>query len=403
MKRVLILGGLSAFGPLSIDMYLPGLPHLTRDLGASASTGQLTLTACVLGLALGQLLAGPLSDSLGRRKPLLVGLAAYAATSAVCALAPTIWVLIGLRFLQGMAGAAGIVIARAVVRDLYSGEAAAKMFAALMLVLGIAPVFAPLIGGQALRVMSWRGIFVVLAAIGLLLLAAAFFGLAETLPPERRHAAGLGSTLRTFGRLMRDRGFMSYAGVFGLAFGAMFAYIAGSPFVLEDVYGVSPQVFSLIFAVNSACLIAATQVVHRLVERRGSEALLRAGVLITAGSGIALLPAVLVGDALAWVLPCLLVLVTGIGFMVPTSSALALEDQGWAAGSASALLGLGQFALAALVAPLPGVAGQGTAVPMAIVIAACCVAALSVEAHFHGLRGPVRGSSAVSAGRSPRR
>ena len=172
MKRVLILGGLSAFGPLSIDMYLPGLPHLTHDLGATPSTGQLTLTACVLGLALGQLLAGPLSDNLGRRRPLLVGLAAYAVTSAVCALAPTVSALIALRFLQGLAGAAGIVIARAVVRDLYRGEAAARMFALLMLVLGIAPVFAPLIGGQALRVMSWRGIFVVLAGIGLVLLAA---------------------------------------------------------------------------------------------------------------------------------------------------------------------------------------------------------------------------------------
>ncbi len=391
MKRVLILGGLSAFGPLSIDMYLPGLPHLTHDLGATPSTGQLTLTACVLGLALGQLLAGPLSDNLGRRRPLLVGLAAYAVTSAVCALAPTIWALIALRFLQGLAGAAGIVIARAVVRDLYRGEAAAKMFALLMLVLGIAPVFAPLIGGQALRVMSWRGIFVVLAGIGLVLLAATAFGLRETLPPEKRHAAGLGSTLRTFGVLARDRSFMPYAAVFGLAFGAMFAYIAGSPFVLEDVYGVSPQVFSLIFAVNSASLIAATQVVHRLVDRYGSHALLRAGLAATSLAGLALVPAVLLDAGLGAVLPCLLVLVTGIGFMVPTSSALALEEQGWAAGSASALLGLGQFALAAAVAPLPGVAGQDTAVPMAFVIAACCVAAVTVEVRFHGVRARVPG------------
>ena len=390
MRRLLILGGLSAFGPLSIDMYLPGLPHMTDDLGASASTGQLTLTACVLGLAFGQVLAGPFSDRLGRRRPLLIGLVAYAAASVACALAPTIWTLIPLRFVQGLAGAAGIVIARAIVRDLYSGDAAAKMFSLLMLVMGTAPIFAPIIGGQALRVMSWRGIFWLLAGIGVLLFAASALWLNETLAADQRHSGGLRSVLGTFGRLLHDRSFIPYALSFGLAFGAMFTYIAGSPFVLEKIYGVSPQVFSLVFAINSASLVAATQVVHRLVERVGSPALLRFGLLTTAAAGAALLPVVLANGALALVLTCLIVLVTGIGFQVPTSTALALADQGWAAGSASALLGLGQFLIAALVAPLAGIAGQHTAVPMAIVIATLSVAGLAVEMAFHGLRTPSR-------------
>ena len=390
MRRLLILGGLSAFGPLSIDMYLPGLPHMTDDLGASASTGQLTLTSCVLGLAFGQVLAGPFSDRLGRRKPLLIGLVAYAAASVACAVAPTIWTLIPLRLVQGLAGAAGIVIARAIVRDLYSGDAAAKMFSLLMLVMGTAPIFAPIIGGQALRVMSWRGIFWLLAGIGVLLFAASALWLNETLAADQRHSGGLRSVLGTFGRLLHDRSFIPYALSFGLAFGAMFTYIAGSPFVLEKIYGVSPQVFSLVFAINSASLVAATQVVHRLVERVGSPALLRFGLFTTAAAGVALLPVVLANGKLALVLTCLIVLVTGIGFQVPTSTALALADQGWAAGSASALLGLGQFLIAALVAPLAGIAGQHTAVPMAIVIATLSVAGLAVEMAFHGLRTPSR-------------
>jgi DHA1 family bicyclomycin/chloramphenicol resistance-like MFS transporter len=390
VRRLLILGGLSAFGPLSIDMYLPGLPHMTDDLGASASTGQLTLTACVLGLAFGQILAGPFSDRLGRRRPLLIGLVAYAAASVACALAPTIWTLIPLRLVQGVAGAAGIVIARAIVRDLYSGDAAAKMFSLLMLVMGTAPIFAPIIGGQALRVTSWRGIFLILAAIGALLFVASALWLNETLATEQRHSGGFRTVLGTFGRLLHDRSFIPYALSFGLAFGAMFTYISGSPFVLEKIYGVSPQVFSLVFAINSASLVAATQVVHRVVERVGSPALLRFGLLTTAAAGVALLPVVLANGALALVLTCLIVLVTGIGFQVPTSTAMALADQGWAAGSASALLGLGQFLIGALVAPLAGIAGQHTAVPMAIVIATLSVAGLAVEIAFHGIRVPRR-------------
>src|SRR6266705_566720 len=202
---VFILGALSAFGPLSIDMYLPALPSLSRDFGTGASQAQLTLSACLLGLALGQVIAGPISDALGRRRPLLVGLTAYALASLLCVVAPSVYVLVALRFIQGLAGAAGIVIARAVVRDLHSGEALARFFSLLMLVNGLAPILAPLFGGLLLRFTSWRGVFIVLAVIGALLLLAAATSLGETLPPDRRQSGGISATITTFRQLLANR------------------------------------------------------------------------------------------------------------------------------------------------------------------------------------------------------
>src|SRR4051812_26339026 len=250
-RLVLLLGALSAFGPLSMDMYLPGLPSMARDLSSPAWAAQLTITTSMLGLAGGQLVAGPISDSRGRRRPLLIGLAAYMATSLLCAMAPNIWLLLTFRLIQGSAGAAGIVIARAIVRDLHTGVAAARFFALLMLVGGLAPILAPLVGGQLLHVTDWRGIFVVLAGIGAVLLLAAWTMLAETLPAGQRHAGGLAATLHVFGGLVRDRPFLGYTLSGGLTFAAMATYISGSPFVLQDIHGVSPQLFSVLFAVNA--------------------------------------------------------------------------------------------------------------------------------------------------------
>src|SRR2546421_8590621 len=207
VQLVFILGALSAFGPLSIDMYLPALPSLSRDFGTGASQAQLTLSACLLGLALGQTIAGPISDALGRRRPLLVGLTAYALVSLLCVVAPSVFVLVGLRFVQGCAGAAGIVIARAIVRDLHSGEALARFFSLLMLVNGLAPILAPLFGGLLLRFTSWRGVFIVLAVIRALLLLAAATGLGETLPPDRRQSGGVLATITTFRQLLASRSF----------------------------------------------------------------------------------------------------------------------------------------------------------------------------------------------------
>jgi DHA1 family bicyclomycin/chloramphenicol resistance-like MFS transporter len=384
-QLVVLLGALSTFGPLSMDMYLPGLPAMARDLSAPAWAAQLTITTSMLGLAGGQLVAGPISDTLGRRRPLLAGLAAYMAASLLCALAPTVWVLLALRLVQGCAGAAGIVIARAVVRDLHEGVDAARFFAMLMLVAALAPILAPLVGGQLLHVTDWRGIFVVLAAIGAALLAAAWWVLAETLPEPHPDGGGPVATLHVFGGLLRDRPFMGYVLSAGLTFAAMATYISGSPFVLQDIHGVSPQLFSLLFAVNAGGLMLASQLSRKLVGVHGPRRLLDAGVGIGAAGGIGVLVSVVAGLGLGGLLPSLFVMVSSIGLVLPNAAALALADHPRTAGSASALLGLAQFAIGAIAAPLAGVGGSHTALPMGIVMAVLPAAGLAC---LFGLAGP---------------
>jgi DHA1 family bicyclomycin/chloramphenicol resistance-like MFS transporter len=369
-RLIFILGALTAFGPLSIDMYLPGLPDLAATLDAPAWAAQLTLTACLAGLALGQIVAGPLSDRLGRRAPLLAGVSAYAGASLLCALAPSVYALVGLRFVQGLAGAAGIVIARAVVRDMYTGREAARFFSMLMLVNGAAPILAPVLGGQVLEVTSWRGVFVVLAAIGVLLAAAAALGLPETLDAARRHPGGVGATLRTFGRLLADRGFLGHALACGLSFGAMFAYIAGSPFVLQEIYGASPQLFSVMFAANALGIVAASQLNRVLIGRFEPRAIMVAALGVQALAGVTLLVAVAVGTGVWPVVVLLFAVVSSLGLVMPNATALALADHPDVAGSASGLLGVMQFIVGATTAPLVGVAGTDTALPMAMLIAA---------------------------------
>jgi MFS transporter, DHA1 family, multidrug resistance protein len=380
-RLVLILGALSAFGPLSIDMYLPALPELGDDLGAAPSLVQLTLTACLLGLAAGQLLGGPISDARGRRAPLLAGLAVYVVASVACALAPTIGVLIACRLLQGAAGAFGIVIGRAIVRDRAEGREAAALFAALILVNGVAPIVAPVLGAGILHGTTWRGVFALLAAIGVVLALATAALLPESLPPQDRRPGGLRDTLRTFRALLGDRRFVGCVVSSGLAFAAMFAYISGSPFVLQEVYGASPTVFSALFAVNGLGIVVSGRLTERLAERGHEPApLMWAGLLGVAGGGVALLVSVLAGLGLWGVLPSLLVAVGSIGVIVPNAAALALGGHPSTAGAASGLLGLAQFAFGAAAAPLVGLAGEDTAVPMAVVIAALGLGALATFA-----------------------
>jgi MFS transporter, DHA1 family, multidrug resistance protein len=386
-QLVVLLGALSTFGPLSMDMYLPGLPAMARDLSAPAWAAQLTITTSMLGLAGGQLVAGPISDALGRRRPLLAGLAAYTATSVLCALAPNVWMLLVLRLAQGCAGAAGIVIARAVVRDLHEGVEAARVFAMLMLVGGLAPILAPILGGQLLHVTDWRGIFVVLGAIGAALLIPAWWLLAETLQERDRHRGGLVATVHVFGGLVRDRHFMGYVLSAGLTFAAMATYISGSPFVLQDIHGVSPQVFSLLFAVNAGGIMLASQLSRKLVVRHGPRRLLDAGMAQGALGGAGVLVSVVAGLGLGGLLPSLFVMVSSIGLVLPNSAALALADHPRTAGSASALLGLAQFAIGAIAAPLAGVGGSQTALPMAIVMAVLPAAGLAC---LFALAGPTR-------------
>ncbi len=371
-----ILGTLSAFGPFSIDMYLPALPKVAQSLHSSASLAQLSLTACLMGIALGQIFVGPISDVWGRRKPLLAGLLIYALASLCCVFAPTISLFILMRLIQGLAGAAGIVISRAAVRDLYSGPQMTRFFSLLMLINGVAPILAPVVGGQILQFTSWRGVFIVLTGIGLLMMLAVFWGLEETLPAERRAGPNLAHTWNTFRYLMGNPKFMGCALCQGFVTAGMFAYISGSPFVIQNIFGVSPQTFSLIFAVNGLGIIIAGQFTGRLAGRISERKLLLFGLTMAFGGGVALLAMILAGGGLLAILVPLFFAVSSVGIVGTSSFALAMEDQAKNAGSASALLGLLSFVLGGFMAPLVGIAGSHNALPMGITIAAAETAAL---------------------------
>ncbi|WP_432096203.1 Bcr/CflA family multidrug efflux MFS transporter [Streptomyces sp. bgisy100] len=386
---VLVLGGLTALAPLSMDMYLPALPAVTDALHTPAATVQLTLTACLAGMALGQLVVGPMSDKWGRRRPLVAGMTVYVVATAVCALAPTVELLIAFRLLQGLAGAAGIVIARAVVRDLYDGVAMARFFSSLMLVSGAAPVVAPLVGGQVLRVTDWRGVFYVLAGIGILITLLVIRKLGETLPPERRHSGGLGATLRTMRGLLADRVFTGYMLAGGFTFATLFSYISASPFVVQEIYGASPQTFSLLFGLNSVGLVAVGQLNGKLLIGRVSlDKALSVGlaVVTTAAVALLLMASGVFGDVgLGPVAAGLFVLMSAMGVTLPNTNAQALMRTPHAAGSASALIGTCSFLVGAVASPLVGIAGERTAVPMALVQVVCGLLAVTC---FLGLCRP---------------
>ncbi|GAA2677252.1 MULTISPECIES: multidrug effflux MFS transporter [Nonomuraea] len=376
---LLILGALSAIGPLSIDMYLPALPAITAEMLSAPAQVQLTLTACLIGVSVGQVLAGPLSDVHGRRIPLIVGVAGYTLASLLCAFAPSVTALIVLRLAQGVMGGAALVIVRAVVRDLYDGAAIARIFATLMLVSGLAPILAPIAGAQLLSFTSWRGIFVALSLAGVVLLLAVLPGVRETLPAEDREGGGLRQTAATFWRLLRDRSFMACSLAAGLAFAGMFAYISGSPFVLQEVYGATPQQFSLVFGLNAFGLTVMAQVGGRLAGRVHPARLVLVGLLVSLAGGALLVLAASMDLGLAGVVAALFVIMCGAGLVLPGTGALALAGQPQQiAGSASALLGVLQFAFGAVAAPLVGLAGSGTAVPMAVVMLALIIGSLLV-------------------------
>ncbi|MEU1874705.1 DHA1 family bicyclomycin/chloramphenicol resistance-like MFS transporter [Streptomyces ambofaciens] len=376
----LILGSLTATPPLAMDMYLPALPEVTRSLSASAATVQLTLTACLAGMALGQIVVGPMSDKWGRRRPLLAGLAVYVVATALCAVAPTVEILVAFRLVQGLAGAAGIVIARAVVRDLYDGVAMARFFSTLMLISGVAPVVAPLIGGQILRVTDWRGVFVVLVVVGVVLGVVVWAKLPETLPVEERHAGGVGDTLRAMRGLLADRAFTGYMLAGGFAFASLFAYVAASPFVMQEIYGASAQTFSLLFGLNSIGLVVVGQINGKiLVGRVRLDRVLGLGlvVVIAAATVLLLMSLGVFGEVgLGPVAAALFVLMSAMGISLPNTQALALMRVKTSAGSASALLGTSSFLIGAVASPLVGIAGEDTAVPMAVVQLVAAVAAL---------------------------
>ncbi|MCP3787041.1 multidrug effflux MFS transporter [Micromonospora sp. A3M-1-15] len=378
LRLVLVLGSLIAIGPLTIDMYLPALPAITADLETTSAAVQLTLTGTLAGLALGQLLIGPLSDAVGRRLPLLAGIALHIVASLLCVVAPTVQVVGVLRVLQGLGVAATSVVAMAVVRDLFSGAAFARLFSRLMLVMGAAPILAPTLGSGLLRWSDWRGVFVALAVFGLLLVVVAAVGLRETLPAERRRHGGVAAVGRDYRALLRDRTFVGLVFVAGLAMAALFAYVAGSSFVFQQRYGLDEQQFGLAFGAGAVGLITATQLNVRLLRRYTPQRILVTALAVGTAAGLVLLSFAATGvGGLAAVLASLWVVLAAAGLAMPNAPALALSRHGEAAGTAAALLGAVQFGVGALAAPLVGVLGTGS-VAMAAVVAGGMAVALVV-------------------------
>lgn len=373
---VITLGALSAFGPLCLDMYLPALPQLPPALRSTEAMAALSLTACIVGLGVGQLVVGPLSDRLGRRLPLLVGVAVFTLSSVGCAVATSMPTLIGLRLLQGVAGASGIVVGRAVVADLFAGRRAAGLFSTMTVINGLAPILAPLIGGQLLRWGDWRLVFWVLAGIGLALLVATAVVIDETLPPPRRATGGPGPLIRAVGTVFADRVTMRYILAGTAIAAAMFGYIAGSPFLLQDGFGLTPQQFSLCFAANAVGIVLAGQT-SAVALRRGATpaALLRIGVAQAGVGALLLMPAVALRWPLVPVLIGLWLLVSAVGLTLPNASALAMDRHRRAAGAASAVIGLLQFGTATLTSQLAGVGDRSRGLALGVVSVVCVAVA----------------------------
>ena len=389
-RLVLVLGALIALGPLTIDMYLPAFPRIGDDLRASDSAVQLTLTGMLLGLAAGQLVIGPLSDGWGRRRPLIAGICTHAVTSLLCAVSPTIAVLAAVRVLQGFAGAAISVVAMAIVRDLFGGTAVARIMSRLMLVIGVAPILAPSLGGLVLGFTSWRGIFVVLAAAAVLLVVVAALGLRETLPVSRRRPATLRASLAAYRSLLRDRVFVALTFVGGSMMAAIFAYVSGASFVLQDGFGLDARTFALVFGLNSVGLTLTAQLNPVMLRRFTVRQVLSVAIVLAMASAAALLLVGLTGfGGLLGVLVPMGLLVSTAGLALPNVPALALTRHGEAAGTAAAVLGYVQFGIGAVVAPLVGAFGSTTAVPMgAVTLAVTGVSAALMFGVVHREKHP---------------
>lgn len=362
------LGMMAAMAPLSTDMYLPALPIVQNDFGITASLAQLTLTMTIIGMALGQIFTGPVSDRYGRRGPLLIGMLLFTAATAGCVLAEDIRLFLAFRFLGGFAGASGIVIARAIARDVCEGPELTRFFALLMMINGLAPIIAPVLGGQILLVTSWRGVFMVLAAVGILQ-ALATLVYRETLPKEKR-LENLSESFCKYPQLLRDRYFLGHCLLQCFIFGSFFSYIAGSSFLFQNIYQVSPQAFSLIFGFVGIGLMAAGMIPARLAGRVPDVQMLKASILIPLAGSLFLLGGFLLDASIVYTTIVLFVTIVPLSVMGSASFSLALSRQGKNAGSASALIGFFSMILGACLMPVVGIMGDHTAVPMGIIMTA---------------------------------
>lgn len=378
LRTLLILGALSAFGPLAIDFYLPAFPAMAHAFATDEKHVQTTLAAYFLGLSLGQLAYGPVADRFGRRIPLLFGVGLFTIASLACAYAPNLDSLIVARFVQALGGCAGMVLSRAIVSDKCDAVASAKVFSQLMLVMGLAPILAPMLGGVLVNVSGWQSIFLALSLFSAACLVAVGLGLPESLPAHVPRQP-LSGALRQYLRLFGDRVFVGHALTGGIAIAGMFAYIAGSPFVFIKLYGVPAEHYGWLFGTNAAGFILMAQVNARLLAKRGPAFLLARAVWLYLVAALALLVVAALRPAQLWpLLVPLFVCIASLGCIIPNASACAMSGQGTRAGSASALMGCLQFSVAAGAAALVGVLHDGSAVPMALVISLCGALVVSV-------------------------
>ena len=362
------LGMMTAMAPLATDMYLPSLPVMQADFGISASLVQMTLTMTMLGMALGQIFARPVSDYYGRKKPLIIGMTAFTVATIGCVLAENIMAFLCFRFVMGFAGASGIVVSKAIARDVCEGPELTRFFAMLMMVNGLAPIIAPVIGGQILLFTTWRGVFVTLVAIGFVLLLATLV-YKETLSPEKR-LAGLKASFAKFPQLLKNRYFLGHCLLQCFAFGGFFAYISGSPFVFQNIFQVSPQAYSLIFGGIGVGLLVAGALPARLAGRVPEEKMLQTAMLISFFGSVLLFVGFWFEVGLAVILPILFFTITPLSVLGASSFSLALSRQGKNAGTASALLGFSSMILGGCMMPLVGIAGEHTAIPMCVMMIA---------------------------------
>jgi DHA1 family bicyclomycin/chloramphenicol resistance-like MFS transporter len=371
------LGLLAALGPLCIDLYLPALPSLAKDLQTPTSTAQLSLTAGLIGLGLGQLIFGPMSDKFGRIKPLLISLVLLLIASVGCALAQNINQLLLARLCEGLFGAGGAVLSRAIARDMYSGHELTRFFALLMLVNGLAPIAAPVMGGALMAVLDWRGLFMVIAAIAALLFVLAKVKLTETLIPERRSQGSIFSAWAALGSVIKHRPFMGFCLTQGFMMSGMFAYIGASPFVLQQLYGLSPQAFSFCFAANGVGLILASQISARLSPLFGEYRVVKGALTLAFVSSGSLLITGLTGAALPMVLVALFFSVASNGAVGVAAASLAMQSQGHRAGSASAVMGVTMFTLGGIAVPVTGIGGTSV-LTMTATIFGCYMLAITL-------------------------
>jgi MFS transporter, DHA1 family, multidrug resistance protein len=368
LRFALLLAVFCALGPFTVDMYLSSFPQIMRFFETNASMVQASLTSALLGLSLGQIVIGPLSDVHGRRKPLLFSMILFLISSFGCAFSPNVEIFIGLRFVQGFSASAGLVIARAIIRDLYNGVELTKFFALLTTITSVTPLLSPLAGSAVISFTSWVGVFILTGIVGIYLTTMTIWKVKETLPEEQRVSSNFKELLKNYKTLIQDRKFMGYGLASGFLFAGCFAYISGSPFIYQKIYGVSPQIFSLLFALNGISLMLGAQLVKRLAGRMTPHNIFLIGLSSSFIFSLLVLIVVLSHGPLVALVISLFFCNVSLGIVGPISFTLAIESQGHIAGSASALLGIMPFLLGSITSPLVGIAGEYSALPLGIII-----------------------------------